>query len=163
MDLSRFDTLVRTLGTTSSRRTVLRALVGVVLAGLGLVGAERAGAAGCRAVGKPCSRKRQCCSGVCKRSRCRAHNVGTCDASTSPCGAPACNNRAGCSCFITTGGATFCSAADQQCANCVRDNDCVASMGPGAACVDFANGGAICGSSCAPSHRACAPACAPPL
>jgi hypothetical protein len=56
----------------------------------------------------------------------------------------------------------FCGTGSGQCATCKTGADCRESQGRGAACVSFAGGGAICGSSCAPSLRACIPACAPP-
>jgi hypothetical protein len=66
MDPQRFDTLVRTLG-TSSRRHAIRLLVGGALGGLlARLGPEGASAThGCRHTGAGCSKPSQCCSGRC--------------------------------------------------------------------------------------------------
>lgn len=62
MDADRFDALTRFLANRPSRRQVLRGLAGGLTAGLL---SRQAGAADCKAAGKPCSKGDQCCSGLC--------------------------------------------------------------------------------------------------
>ena len=71
MEPSRFDALARAV---TGRRSALGLLAAL---GLGLGVPDGAAAAACKAVGKPCARAVECCSGLCqgqpgrKRCRCR--------------------------------------------------------------------------------------------
>lgn len=163
MDADRFDRFASNVGRATTRRGALRLLaggaLGAVLSVLGLAGVG-ANHTGCRHVGKPCARKAQCCSGVCKgptgAKTCRAHHVGTCQAgqdwctqgAAASCGPP-------CLCFVTTGKARFCGRPTLFCATCARDKDCQGVTGTGSACMECA---AACaeGTGCVP-HCPCAP------
>lgn len=66
MDGQRFDTLVRTLATSRSRRSLIRTALATVTAGLGTaLGMAEASAGDCKRAGKQCKKNSQCCSGVC--------------------------------------------------------------------------------------------------
>lgn len=104
--------------------------------------------AGCRHVGKRCHKSKQCCSGICKRKKCRAHDAGICQADQNSCnstntlfscGADGVND---CYCFITTGEASFCGASRLTSNWCTRDEECEATDGAGAACVQCGSVGA---------------------
>ena len=90
MDADRFDALTRALiGAAPSRRRVITGVAGSSLATLvTALGFAPAGAThfGCKHVGKRCTDASQCCSSVCKRHKCRAHNVGGCTAAKNLCG-----------------------------------------------------------------------------
>ena len=122
---------------------------------------------GCLNVGQHCNgNDDKCCSGVCDgkkpkkgkkdKSRCVAHNVGTCQDAFDVCAGvavPCSVNDLG-GCFKTTGNAPFCGVGDTPCTPCKRDSDCVAlGFGFGAACVvcNFLcateSGGTICASA----------------
>ena len=164
MDPERLDELTRTLGGTTSRRGGLRLLAGGALgAALGLLGRGEAGAFhfGCRHVGKPCTRSGQCCSGRCRgpkgKKTCRAHDVGACTAEKDICltGGPRCGGAAECECYVTTGGANFCSSGVGSCMACTTDTQCVRALAiPGSACVTV-NHGPVCGTNCNGFQTAC--------
>jgi hypothetical protein len=149
MDADRFDTLARSLiGAAPSRRRVLTGVAGsslVTLAtALGFAPA-RATHFGCKHVGKRCTDASQCCSSVCKRHTCRAHNVGGCTAAKDLCRAekdPSCGGS-DCFCYRTTGAANFCAVAagaERVCMVCATDAECATALNtPGAACVKFTN------------------------
>ncbi len=129
-----------------SRRSALKATVGVGLAAvLARLGLQQA-AAVCLKLDRPCRHARECCSGICTgkhgKKTCHGHGIGTCRPGQGFCQAGAdvaCNGDESCVCFQTTAGTTFCSgggAAGNACADCERDADCVAqAFPPGSACV----------------------------
>jgi hypothetical protein len=120
---------------------------------------------GCLDVGQPCRGDTTlCCSGVCQgtapttgqpdTSRCVAHNTGACTAEFDGCQTLVigCGNAG--FCFRTTGKASFCGGPGGHCVACVKDADCEAGHGPGAACVvcDDCNGmGGSTGTACYPA------------
>jgi hypothetical protein len=157
MDERRLATLVRRWLT---RRAVVRTWLGA--AGIAVVGtAERSLAARCLAAGEECRRGRQCCSGRCRRRRCRpASGQGTCSIRKNTCrdvGSPLCGTTGGsggCSCHVTTRGTSFCGAglACRAGGICTKDSDCDSVFGPGSACVRDCcaeQGGVACVARCA--------------
>lgn len=77
----RFDELAKGLATNRlSRGQVLKTIAATLLMGIfPAFGGESAEAAGCRAVGKKCSRANQCCTGICsKGGKCACKNTGSC-------------------------------------------------------------------------------------
>ena len=136
MDYERFDDLTRALATGTSRRRVLRGLVGSALGGaLSLVGLE-AMAANCRLIGQRCNDAHSCCKGaictakgVCRCNKDRGflscNGDGTtcvntnnseehCGACNSPCGA----NE------VCQGGQCVCASGFHRCSGtCVTDTD----------------------------------------
>jgi hypothetical protein len=179
MDASRFDDLARSLTASPSRRRIVRGLVGTALAQVTLLGssAENGSAKkrknkikknkfGCVDVGGKCFGKdAKCCSGICngsgKRSKCAAHNQGTCTRDDNSC-----LEFVECGidgeCFRTTGKAGFCGQAGVcDCHPCTKDKDCqdYPAYGPGSACiVCITNGEGSCidvndskkGTACVP-------------
>lgn len=66
MDGQRFDSLVRALATSRSRRSLIRTALATATAGLGAtLGLAEASADDCKRAGKKCKKNSQCCSGVC--------------------------------------------------------------------------------------------------
>jgi hypothetical protein len=141
MDGPRFDVLTRRLNTTGSRRVALRLLAAGPL-GVALALPEHGAGAthfGCKHKGRRCSTPDQCCSGICRKRRCRAHHVGSCqrgkDTCTASTGNAFCGESGACECYVTTGGARFCgrdtTAFCPDSDACARDPDC----GAGNACV----------------------------
>ena len=148
MDGHRFDALTRSLARTmSSRRRLLLGTAGSALGPLTtILKVTPAGAThfGCRHVGAGCKRAKQCCSGICKNHRCRAHHVGGCvsglvDSNTCVViGSDACGTD--CRCHNTTGAAGYCGlsggAGGVSCLPCTKDKQCENLTGvAGAACV----------------------------
>jgi hypothetical protein len=76
----------------------------------------------------------QCCSGICKRHRCRAHDRGICKVGQNACGTTemncGVNGTGSCFCFVTTGKAPFCGG-DSVVFACTRDEQCVPVKGAG--------------------------------
>jgi hypothetical protein len=165
MDNSRFDAWTRRqFGLAAGGFAA--ALLGVVL-GAGTEAKKKRrrkkpqlNAFGCLDVGQACQgNSGLCCSGICQgkkpkkgkkdTSRCVGHNgldcqggADSCAGGTVPCG------TAG-ACTRTTGAASFCSApGDGDCVACQTDADCVASRGPGAACI-------VCPGNCPDTTTAC--------
>ncbi len=160
MDTTRFDAFTRSLAAPASRRALTGGLLAAF--GLGretlLPYATSArkntskskkkplvfNALGCVNVGNACrGNSANCCSGICQgkkpkkgtkdKSRCVAHNVGSCLPGQdvfppTPCG----TNGV---CAATTGKAMFCGDLVGLCADCTKDADCVETAGPGAACI----------------------------
>ena len=90
MDADRFDSLVRTLGSTTRRRA-LPLLAGGALGSLWALLRREDASAACRGVGKPCTRSGQCCTGArCKGGRCK------CKAIHFKCGTSCCLDGASC-------------------------------------------------------------------
>jgi hypothetical protein len=148
MDAAHFDRLTRSLAVPSPRRTILAGLVG--LRG-GLASSRNAHAArnhrkrkkkkitrnafGCVNVGGFCRRASQCCSGICRKQRCRAHDTAGCPAEADQCAGTIVSCGAGGRCFRTTGEASFCGG-EGDCVVCQTDAQCVRrGFGTGAACV----------------------------
>jgi hypothetical protein len=118
---------------------------------------------GCVSVGSFCRNDAQCCTGLCDgkkgKRRCSGHGAGTCNQeaegvcqSLNPI-STACNNRADCACFRTTGDSSVCAElfcvrpGCSECAVCRSDADCVAlGLPPGAACAAVAEG--LCAGVC---------------
>jgi hypothetical protein len=171
MNAPRFDRWTRSLTGTASRRSLL----GFGSAALGLAATQAPGitaakkkkrkkpslnAFGCLNVGQACrGDSDSCCSGICQgkkpkrgkkdKSRCIAHNVGTCQAAQDACQVTpvACGSNA--ACFQTTGQASFCAdALNGACANCREDRDCQAVYGADAACIVCASCPETSGTAC---------------
>jgi hypothetical protein len=138
MDGESFDAVVQRVSVMASRRGVLRAGLGALAMTLGVAEA-RATHFTCRHVGSRCKQASQCCSGICKRHKCRAHDTGTCKAGQDACvtGLEVCGAASGviCNCFVTTGKASFCGLNGATPSTCTRDEECVTAKGEGAACV----------------------------
>lgn len=179
MDGKRFDSLARTVGRRRSRRDAFQALTAAALtAAAARVGLATEPAAAqvtverrfnCAAVGEKCNGKdSNCCSGRCKgkgakkgkrrkrdrrdKSKCVAHDQGSCTADQDTCASGiriACGGGSGGGCLKTTGNASFCGQVQTgskpprlQCFNCEEDLECeAAGFGRGAACV-------VCDSEC---------------
>src|SRR5215212_5278145 len=179
MDGKRFDSLARRVGRRRSRRDAIQALATAGLtAALTRIGlrTEPAAAAevtverrfSCGAMGAKCKGKgTNCCSGHCQgkgpqkkkngrnrrdRSKCVAHDQGSCTASQDTCTngkRVACGGGTGGGCLKTTGNGSFCgqiqtgqSPPRLKCFSCEKDSDCVkGGFGKDAACV-------VCESSC---------------
>jgi hypothetical protein len=154
MDGSQFDAITRSIRQTSSRRTILgglAALGAVTLRFSGITEAKKRkkkaqlNAYGCLDVGQQCGgNNERCCSGICQgkkpkkgkrdKSVCAAHDALTCTAGQDSClGTNLYCGTTGI-CVQTTGKAEFCGRTP-TCAACLRDADCEAMKGPGAACV----------------------------
>src|SRR3954468_22760711 len=140
-----FDELARRLAPVgASRRSVVRTLgsaAGAVLAGCSLDGVSVVRAAPCRNDGKTCTKRRQCCSGVCTKGMCQ-HGLhqGTCtiDKKSTSHSQTFCqaSGAAFCFCYVTTHGASVCTAnTGSACAHCRRNKDCDKVTGPGSFCV----------------------------
>lgn len=188
MDQTSFNAVTQTVTHVPSRRDVLRGLAGAGLGlGLlrrpeALDAKEgkknkkkkkpkkpQPNAFGCFNVGQPCrGNSVNCCSGICQgnkpkrgkqdKSKCVAHDTGTCnqEAAGVCTGAvpalAACNNRTDCGCFRTTAASSYCAELFgpglSQCATCQRDADCVAMGLPaGSACAPVSEG--FCAGLCA--------------
>lgn len=169
MDQKRFDDLtVKLTKGTCSRRATLKGLAASALGlALGAIGIGEAGAThfNCRHVGKPCTRKGQCCSGICRgpsgKKTCRGHGAGTCKQQGQEliCTAPdhtlsRCDNDVDCDCIRTTAGTNYCAdfvcrsedSFCSVCAACERDADCLAQGFPeGSACAPATIGRCIVG------------------
>jgi len=160
MDTSRFDAFTRSLPAHASRRAVaagLLAALGLVsetpfshaTSARKNSGKDKKkplvfNALGCIDVGGRCrGNSANCCSGICQgkkpkkgkkdKSRCVAHNVGSCLPGQNafppaPCGTDGL-------CAATTGKAMFCGTEFGVCADCTKDTDCVETAGLGAACI----------------------------
>jgi hypothetical protein len=141
MDGFQFDAWTRRcLDVAASRR---QTLIGVLLGACFLRQGTEVGSAGpgCKNVGKPCQKKKDCCSGICKgkkgKKKCKAHDSGGCQPTADTCGQDIdCTTSTGemGTCFTTTGNAGYC-ANDGGCSPCTRDADCKPLCGPQAACV----------------------------
>ena len=60
-----------------------------------------------------------------------------------------------CDCYVTTGGANFCSSGAGSCMVCTTDTQCVKELAiPGSACVTV-NHGPVCGTNCNGFQTAC--------
>jgi hypothetical protein len=140
MEAERLDALVRSLSESPPRRDALRLLAGSALATLAAaLRFPEAGAThfGCGHWKARCNSDEQCCSGICKRKRCRAHDRGGCRLADNFCAGGKDNRcQPGCTCNNTTGNAPFCGGtAFCPPVECQSDADCGE---PGAACIDVA-------------------------
>ena len=137
MDARRFDAWTKRLvGGATSRRVALGALGASATAAAAGLGIEAAAA--CRDDGKGCKRDQQCCSGRCKKGKCRrAAGQGACRGQNACTDPPvACNGSERCVCFVTTEGVPFCGASGLgTCAACAADADCEEITGAGSVCV----------------------------
>lgn len=160
MDATLFDRLTRRLAYSTSRQGLIHGLSTAL--GLSLTATHFPGSAdaknkqrkkpkknefGCLDVGKACNGKNsKCCSGICKgkrpkkgkkgKSKCIAHNVGSCQADQDSCSGVEIPCGTGATCFRTTGKASFCAGEEAgECVVCEKDTDCEAVFGVGAACV----------------------------
>ena len=144
MEQTRFDRLTRVLVSTGSRRQTLLALAFAALQTTMHGESARAGP-GCKDVGLPCRRRRQCCSHNCRgqqgKKTCRGHDGKGCQPGQmqASCGGAdvLCRTRSGMVgfCNTTTGNAPYCTG-DGRCAPCTEDIDCERrGFGKGAACV----------------------------
>jgi hypothetical protein len=71
LDTHFFDAFSRRLSTIADRRGLLRGGVAAALAGSFMqVGGQETSTA-CRAVGKPCTKAKQCCTGQCRKDKCK--------------------------------------------------------------------------------------------
>lgn len=174
MDQERFDALARAAADPASRRKVLRLLAGgamaMALARLsGKAGAQVAatGRGRCRDEKEACQGDNQCCSGRCRKRRCRrSPNQGRCTIERDVCrdGDERCgrNGAALCHCRVTTAGASFCGGGGVSCTGaggtpiCDRDQHCGSVTGKGSRCVRLTAGN--CQSSCA-GGRGCQAPC----
>jgi hypothetical protein len=93
VDSARFDALVKTVASSSSRRRVLAGLAG---SALGLFGLRSGDARTCTAVGTICREHANCCSGLCGpkdaigRRRCQCHSPADCPTPTGQCQTATC-------------------------------------------------------------------------
>ena len=166
MDDLRFDRFTRRFVLGGLARGVPSALLGVGGSGAKQRKKVKRNAFGCVDVGRFCRRGGQCCSGICAgkkgRKRCRAHNADVCRGGDAngfcKVGAPDvdCTTATGKTglCQTTTGKAGFCNWAG-ECAECTKDEECVAVCGAGAACLVCA--GCPEGTSCASPDECVAP------
>ncbi len=129
MDGNRFDALTRSLSNETSRRRVLKGLLGGAAGGaLSLAGLRRAGATHGRPAGATCIRNEHCASGLCdpqtRRCTCPGGTTacgGTCVSTACPAGATLSNASCQCVCTATgqppcgTGAAAVCCAEDLGC------------------------------------------------
>ena len=185
MDSTRFDDVTRAISPLLSRRG-LAGLLG--LAALGAAGSAKAkrkrkkrkkkkqgqnpkpqvtlNQFGCVNVGDFCESAAQCCSGICTKSRCQAHDVDICRTGQTSvfCTDGATNTSCtgggggGGLCATTTGNAAF-WATDRKCFTCKKDADCqpASVCGAGAACVICTNCDDAGGTACmAASAAGCA-------
>ncbi|HEX5499441.1 MAG TPA: hypothetical protein VFX03_09450 [Thermomicrobiales bacterium] len=155
MNDQRFDAAIRSFAPLNRRRLLRGLVAGMTLAGVPQISraaSPRPQRGGCRGTGKSCKHGGQCCSGVCRHKKCRAApSQGTCTIEISQCVDPypasACNGPAGCVCYVTTAGASFCGGIG-ICANCAIDDDCARIGQPGAVCV-HSEGDHCCGGDAA--------------
>jgi hypothetical protein len=157
LEPSRFDDFARYLTVGHSRRETVAA---TVLGALALMGLRRGVAAGpgCKDVNKPCKKRKECCSNLCKgkkgKKKCKGHDAGTCKPGSemATCGGAdvACKTFDGQDglCATTTGNAAFCLIALVE-LDCTKDADCQKELGPHAACVrcSLAVDGRICATA----------------
>lgn len=153
MDGPRFDRWTKLRG-ASSRRGVLRSAVGSGLAGFGLSGGQ-AVALACRKNGTPCGAGRNggCCSGTCKKGRCRpTKGAAGCTVPRDVCKRPQdpCPNNENGLCILLDSGKPYCFK-EIDCVNCKSDAECTRLRdGVPGKCVKTCN-------ACSPTsnHRAC--------
>lgn len=154
MDANRFDDLARSLNDTLSRRRLARGIAAVALAQVALLGSGSGNGLarkrrnkvkknqyGCVDVGNKCYGKdAKCCSGICdgsgKRSKCAAHDEGSCTRNDNSC-LESVSCGVGGECHRTTGKAGFCGEPNTcDCHPCKKDKDCELELGmEGAACI----------------------------
>jgi hypothetical protein len=143
----RFDAITLALSAGSpSRRHLLRGVaggaLGAALARFGLA-VEPAAAAKCAGNNKACKRGSQCCSGICRKKKCKlAPQQGTCTIRQDACEqggigfGPKCNGVANCECIVTKTGAAFCrQIGEASCIACTNDQDCEVQLAPNAKCI----------------------------
>lgn len=140
MDSNRFDDLTRSVAIARSRRTVLRATAGAVVAAfVGRASSQTALADVCKRDGKLCKKDSQCCSGLCVQGP-----DGTSAVPTTVCCTPedpAITCAQGCGQQINNCGQTI------ECGTCPRE----ACAGPG----ECASGSTCLTDICCPDADAC--------
>jgi hypothetical protein len=175
MDEDRFDTIIRLLTATGSRRALAAVLSSLVTFGALPTDAKKRhkkkkpkkpklNAFGCLNVGQPCRGKdAKCCSGICQgkkpkpgerdKSRCVGHDATSCVPGQTSCDGTGrfvpCTTSAGQGgdCYTTTGNAAFCSTST-ACVSCRTDADCRPFCGPQAACTPCAGCDQTGGTAC---------------
>jgi hypothetical protein len=176
----RFDDVLRSFAAGASRRGLF---FGLVTGAMGMALADRRHLAvakkgkkkklkrnefGCVNVGGKCrGNDANCCSAICEgrkpkkgkkdKSRCVAHDVGSCQAGQETCGsAGSCTTSTGFqgTCARTTGQALYCHSVTSPCQACAKDADCVPTHGIGAACVvAVVDIGVVCSGGCGGSNE----------
>ncbi len=150
MDPGRFDTLVRSLVTTPTRRGLLRLLAGTTLGGaLALPGAGGLADHGCRHPGADCARDGQCCSGRCSgQGTCLCTRAAQCPEPEVPCQKAVCTKTGRCG--------SENRRADLRCTGCCAGGACeggdsdVACGRGGEACIACGANARCVGGACAP-------------
>lgn len=129
MDGRSFDALARTLGSVTTRRAALRAMLGgaaTIATGATLAHTEGASAR-CGQGGERCNSDAACCLGTCKwkwvwNGR-RRYRVGTCAQDCAPNG-QACANRADCCSGICDYNTDTCVRCGALNVTCITDSEC---------------------------------------
>jgi hypothetical protein len=166
-----FDDWTRTLAAPAKRRYLWHIVPAGALTflatrpGPARVAAQEATAKDCLKPGKDCKRSNQCCSGLCRRRKCRrAPGQGSCTREQNQCVDGTNGTDCGiasdgniCLCLVTRRGRSFCANTLQsQCFPCTNDRECVSVTGPGSAC--FRARPPIC-IGCTDEGGFCAPRC----
>lgn len=145
MDDQLFDDFTRVLGSTETRRRVMKVLgsggLAVLLARLDLGASEAA----CRNAKKRCKRDKQCCSGRCKKGRCKGNGAPIDEFCLTQAPGTECGD--GCFCLSTTSGARRCGG-EFAAVGCFVDADCESVSGPGAFCFFNKDGERQCVGAC---------------
>jgi Stigma-specific protein, Stig1 len=150
MDADRFDSLIRSVSDPASRRTLLGASVGGVLAALGQDDATG------KKKGKKCKHGKKFCDGSCVKTatdprncgscgkRCQINaicNAGQCQCKTKTCDAHAqcCASGMACECFTVGNPFGFTNPSDCKPINCPVEQQCIgpkcqACCPPGSTC-----------------------------
>jgi hypothetical protein len=196
MDPTSIDIMARGLERRAPRRAALGVLGGLaaLLTRLGIVGIDarknkkgkeklKRNAFGCVNVGAGCRGKdANCCSGICQgkkprkgqkdKSRCVAHNTGSCTPQRSLCvtGSAVSYCTPGefdAVCVATTGNAGYCASnvglTADNCRVCRTDPECEAAGFPaGSACVILTGVGCVGPSDCNGVNGSQGTACVPP-
>jgi hypothetical protein len=144
MDERRFDNLTRIFGSTQTRRRALTMLAGGGLAAL-LARLDIGEVAACRKAKKACKRDKQCCSGRCKKGRCKGNGAPVGNVCEGKEIATRCGD--GCFCVLTVSGDIFCGDFSVSAA-CVADADCESATGTGSVCFFNKNGNGQCAAPC---------------
>ena len=154
MDPTRFDSLIRVLANSQTRRRLLGRSLSAALAGVtGAHHVERAAAKHCKAVGQRCQKDRHCCSGSCEASTRQC--VSACDVAEGTCGTLT-TCAQGCSCYLS-------AFADERVV-CLRDPADPPTCAGLQLCNDSDDEcprGYLCtASSCCGADAVCLPLCA---
>jgi hypothetical protein len=104
------------------------------------------GVAACRKAKKSCKRDKQCCSGRCKKGRCKGDAKPDADICADEGPGAICGD--GCICFASVSGAVSCGDAGPT-IGCNEDTDCDDVTGPGSVCFFNKDGNGQCAAPCA--------------